>query len=117
MDKIVVEGLAVETVIGVLDWERQIQQRLLIDLELGVDIRPAASKDDLNQTLDYAAISDAVVAFTEESSYQLIETLAENLAALIIREFSVPSIKIKISKPSAVPAAKNVAVVIKRGQC
>ena len=114
-DLILIEGLAVETVIGVFDWERQIKQRLLIDLELDTDIARAASTDDLQYTLDYKAISDAVIAFAENSDYQLIESLAEDLAAMILKDFSVSGLRLKISKPDAVPQANNVAVKISRG--
>ena len=114
-DLILIEGLAVETVIGVFDWERQIKQRLLIDLELDTYIARAASTDDLQYTLDYKAISDAVIAFAENSDYQLIESLAEDLAAMILKDFSVSGLRLKISKPDAVPQADNVAVKISRG--
>lgn len=114
MDSILVEGLEVETVIGVFDWERQIKQRLVIDLELSTDIRCAAETDDLQYTLDYKAISDAVVASAEQSNYQLIESLAESLAAMILNDFSVTAVTIKLSKPGAVPQAQNVAVKIHR---
>ena len=114
-DLILIEGLAVETVIGVFDWERQIKQRLLIDLELDTDIARAASTDDLQYTLDYKAISDAVIAVAENSDYQLIESLAEDLAKMILKDFSVSGLRLKISKPDAVPQANNVAVKISRG--
>ena len=114
-DLILIEGLAVETVIGVFDWERQIKQRLLIDLALNTDIAKAAGTDDLQHTLDYKAVSDAVIAFAENSDYQLIESLAEDLAAMIRKDFSVAGLSLKISKPAALPQVNNVAVKISRG--
>lgn len=113
-DRILIEGLSVETVIGVFDWEREIQQRLIIDLELYTDISQAASTDNLEDTLDYKAISDATIAFVENSEYQLVETLAEDLASMILTEFSVQKLGLKISKPGAVPQADNVAIKIAR---
>lgn len=116
-DLVLIEGLAVEAVIGVFDWERQIKQRLVMDIELYTDINKAAKTDDLQYTLDYKAISDAVIKHTEASSYQLIESLAEALAAMILKDFSVTKLSLKISKPDAVPQADNVAVKIFRGLC
>ncbi len=114
-DYIFIEGLEVDTVIGVLDWEREIKQRLVIDLRLNVtSVAKAAKTDDIRHTLDYAAISKRVVEYAQASSYQLIETMAERLAVLLLREFSLAKVKIKVSKPGAVPASKNVAVEIKR---
>lgn len=114
-DYIYISGLEVDTVIGVLDWERGIKQRMVIDLRLSTDITKAAETDDLQHTLDYAAISDRVTAHVEAASAQLVETLAEQIAQLVIREFSVANVRIKVSKPGAVPAAHNVAVEIERG--
>lgn len=116
-DYIFIEGIEVDTVIGVLDWEREIKQRLVIDLRLNVtSVAKAAKTDDIRHTLDYAAISRRVVEYAQASSYQLIETMAERLAVLLLREFSLAKVKIKVSKPGAVPAAKNVAVEIKRSR-
>ena len=113
-DLVLIEGLTVETVIGVFDWEREIQQRLIIDLELYTDISKAASTDNLQDTLDYKAISDAAIAFAENSEYQLIEALAEDLASLILADFSVRKLGLRVSKPGAVPEAENVAIKIVR---
>lgn len=113
-DLVLIEGLEVETVIGVYDWERNILQRLVFDIELETDICPAAAKDDVSLTLDYKSISDQVIEFTQSSSYKLIETLAESVVQHIFKNFSVSAIKLKLSKPGAVPQAKNVAVCIYR---
>ena len=113
-DRVLIEGLAVETVIGVYDWERNIQQRLVFDIEMQTDISKAAQTDDLEYTLDYDAISRAVIALAENSEYQLVESLAEALAAMIVSEFSVSWLKLKVSKPNALSAARNVAVQIER---
>lgn len=115
-DRIFIEGLQVETVIGVYDWERSLRQRLVFDITLATDIKPAAQKDDINQTLDYKTISDRVIAFSESKSHQLIETLAEQVAALILQEFNVHWLAVKLSKPGALPKANNVAVYIERSR-
>ena len=115
MDRILIEGLAVETCIGVYDWERKIQQRLLFDLEIDTDIRVAAASDDLDKTVDYKALSDRVIEYVSGTSFELIEALVENLAQKLIEEFKLSRLVLKVSKPGAVPQAKNVALVIERG--
>lgn len=114
-DRIFIEGLTVETVIGVYDWERSLRQQLVFDLCLATDIRAAAAADDLGKTLDYKAISDRVIAFSEASAHLLVETLAEQVAALIQQEFGVTWLSLKLSKPGALPRARSVAVYIERG--
>ncbi len=116
MDTVFIEGLGVKTVIGIHDWERNIQQQLSIDLELATDIRPAASGDDIEYTLNYQIISERVIEFVQQSSYGLIETLAEQLASLLMSEFSVPWLKLTVRKPDAIAEAKCVGVVIERGR-
>lgn len=114
MDKILIEGLLVETRIGVYDWERLIQQPLVFDLELDTDIAAAASSDDLSETIDYKALSDRVVDYVSGTEFELLEALAENLAALILKEFGVSHLRMKVSKPGAVPKAENVSLLIER---
>lgn len=116
MDQIFINGLAVDAVIGVYDWERNIRQPLIIDLDMGWDISAAASNDDLDATLNYAAVSQRIIQFVTASSFGLVETLAERLAELIIEEFGVPWLRLRINKPGAVPeAAGGVGVLIERG--
>lgn len=111
-----IEGLAVETVIGVYDWERTIRQRLVLDLEMGTDIRPAAANDDLALTLNYAAVSDRIAEFAETNQFELVETFAERLATLLREEFGIPWLRLTLRKPGAVPAATAVGVRIERGE-
>jgi len=116
-DYIYIEGLEVDTVIGLFDWEREIRQRLVIDLRLDVANIPRTAKtDDIRYTLDYAAIADRVIEYVQVSSFHLIESLAERIAELVMREFDVPKLRVKVSKPGAIPAARNVAVEIKRSR-
>ncbi|SEL50093.1 dihydroneopterin aldolase [Atopomonas hussainii] len=116
MDYVLIEALEAQAVIGVYDWERNIRQRLSLDLTLGWDNRPAAQSDDLAKALDYAAVSARVTAFIEASSYQLVETLVEDLAALLMAEFHIPWLRIRLRKPGAVANAASVGVQIERGQ-
>ncbi|MFK4016982.1 dihydroneopterin aldolase [Cobetia marina] len=115
MDRVLIEALAVETVIGVYDWERTIRQRLMIDLEMATDIRPAAAGDDLTHTLDYAAISARIQTYADDSQFELVETFAERLAALLREEFGIPWLRMTVRKPGAVPEAQAVGVRIERG--
>ena len=114
MDIVYIEGLRVDTVIGVYDWERTIQQTVVIDLQMTTDIALAARDDDLAFTLDYSAIADRVTAFVAASRFQLLESLAEAIASLVLAEFAVDTVKLKIGKPGAVSNATDVGVIIKR---
>lgn len=116
MDIVFIDGLEVDTVIGVYDWERGIRQCLSLDLQLGWDIAAAAASDDLGAALDYAAVSARVQAFAAESAFQLVETFAERLAALLMAEFGIRWLRLRLTKPGAVPAARGgVGVEIERG--
>ncbi len=116
MDTVYIRGLRVETVIGIHDWEREIRQAVVLDLELASDNRRAAAADSIADAVDYAAISSRLVAFVGASSFQLIETLAEAVAALLQDEFGVRWLRVAVSKPGAVPEAQDVGVVIERGE-
>ncbi len=115
-DSVLIEGLAVETVIGVYDWEREVTQRLLIDLDLAWDNAVPAAQDDVAQALDYAAVSDRVCRYLQELQPQLLETAAEGLAACLQQDFGVRWLQLTIRKPGAVPQAQSVGVRIERGQ-
>jgi dihydroneopterin aldolase len=115
MDTVHIRGLRTEAVIGVYDWERDIRQVLVVDLELASDNRAAAATDAIEDAVDYAAISSRVLAFIEGSECQLIETLAERLAALVMSEFGVPWLRLRLDKPGAVAEAESVGVEIERG--
>ncbi|HET9819582.1 MAG TPA: dihydroneopterin aldolase [Rhodanobacteraceae bacterium] len=115
MDTVFIEGLTVETVIGIYDWERRVRQPVVLDVEMAFDnTRPAAS-DGIADTLDYKAVSKRLVAFVEASSFQLVETLAERCAGIVRDEFGVTWVRLKLAKPGAVRGAKAVGVVIERG--
>ncbi|GHE20685.1 dihydroneopterin aldolase [Halomonas urumqiensis] len=115
MDLVLIESLGVDTVIGVYDWERTITQRLVLDLELATDIRPAAASDDIAQTLDYAAISQRIAGFATEHAFALVETFAERLATTLREEFGIAWLRLTVRKPGAVAAAAAVGVTIVRG--
>lgn len=115
MDIVYIRGLQVDTVIGVYDWEREIRQRVVLDLEMATDVSRAAADDAIADALDYAAISQRLVAFVGASEFQLIETLAEEVAQIVRQEFAVPWLRLSVSKPGAVSEADTVGVRIERG--
>lgn len=113
-DLVLIEGLEVRTVIGIYDWEREIRQTVRLDLEMAWDISAAGKSDDIADTLDYKAVSKRLIEHVERSDFGLIEALAESCAAIVLREFQVPWLKLKMSKPGAVRGSENVAVLIQR---
>ncbi|MBF0255044.1 MAG: dihydroneopterin aldolase [Gammaproteobacteria bacterium] len=115
MDTVFIRGLRVDTVIGIYDWERNIRQTLILDLEMGTDIRQAAATEDISHTLDYKAISKRLAAFIEASEFLLVETLAERCAELLQEEFAIPWLRLSLNKKGAVSIAEDVGVIIERG--
>ena len=115
MDIVYIKELRVDTVIGVYDWERDIRQSVVLDLEMASDNRRAASHDRIEDAVDYDAISTRVCAFIEGSKFKLIETLAEQVATLVMQEFQIPWLRLRVGKPGAVAAATDVGVNIERG--
>lgn len=114
MDIIFLKDLRVETVIGIFDWERKIRQTVSLDLEMGADIRRAAAGDAIDDTLDYKAVAKRLISFIETSDYGLVETLAEEVARIVLTEFDVPWVKVTLHKPGAIRGAKDVGVIIER---
>lgn len=115
-DVVFIEALEIETLIGIYDWERRIRQPLLFDIEMGFDNRVPAASDAIADTLDYKAVSKRLIAFVSASSFGLVETLAERCAQLILDEFNVARVRLKLSKPGAVRGARAVGVLIERSR-
>lgn len=113
-DTIFIEGLTAHAVIGAWDWEKYFKRRLVFDIEMGTDVRTAAQSDKLVDTVDYQAVSERIVDFTENSEFQLVETLIEEVAQLVLKEFSADWIKIKLQKIGALGTAKSVGISIYR---
>ena len=114
MDQIWIQGLEVKTVIGVYDWERNILQTLLLDIVMDVSTARAAAGEDLAATADYDQISQQIIAWVQQAQCQLIETVAEGVAKLVLGHEAVAGVEVTVYKPGAVPQAKTVAVRIKR---
>ena len=115
LDIIFIDALRVDTVIGVYDWERRIRQPVVVGLEMGADVARAAASDDVADALDYKAVSKRVQQFVGESSFFLVETLTERIAALVLDEFHVPWVRVRLNKVGALRGAKGVGIVIERG--
>jgi dihydroneopterin aldolase len=116
MDIIYLHGLKCECTIGVWEWEKAITQTLVLDIELASDAKKAAENDNLNDALDYQAVTERVQNFAKDNTFELIETLVEKLASLILADFDTPWVRIKLDKGQAVKGVKNVGVIIERGQ-
>ena len=115
MDIIYIHELEIETVIGIYDWERKQKQIVSIDLEMATDIRSSAEIDSIERALDYKAIAKRLIDFVEGSEFFLVETLAEQIAHLVLSEFDVPWLKLRLGKPGAVRGSRDVGVTIERG--
>lgn len=116
MDKIFLNELKIETVIGIWEWERKIRQTVIIDLEMSADIAKAAATDDVKDTLNYKSVAKRIQSFVAESSFQLVETLAERIAAIVRDEFGVAWVKVRVNKVGAIRGSRDVGILIERGQ-
>jgi dihydroneopterin aldolase len=114
MDKIFIRALKTEAIIGIFDWERQVKQTVLIDIEMSADIRRAALTDSIGDTLNYKGVAKRVLAFVEASQFHLVETLAEHIAMLILEDFGTEWVGIVLSKPGAVRSSRDVGVALER---
>ena len=115
MDIVFIEALEIDTVIGIYDWERQITQKVVLDIEMAFDNRRPAVSDDIVDTLNYKDVSKRLIAFVGESNFGLVESLAERCADILREEFGVPWLRLKLSKPGAVTGSRAVGVIIERG--
>jgi dihydroneopterin aldolase len=114
MDKIFIHALKTETIVGIFDWERQVKQTVVIDIEFSADIRKAALTDSIDDTLNYKRVAKRVLTSIEESSFHLVETLAEHVAMLILEEFAVSWVRVALSKPGAIRSSRDVGVILER---
>ncbi|MES9860489.1 MAG: dihydroneopterin aldolase [Candidatus Thiodiazotropha sp. LLP2] len=117
MDIVFIRDLRIETVIGIYEWERGITQTVIFDLEMGADIAKGAKSDAIEDAVDYKAVSKRLVSFVRESKFQLVETLAERCAEIVLNEFQVPWVRLTLNKVGAVSAARDVGVIIERTRC
>lgn len=116
MDIVFINDLRIETIIGIYDWEREVKQTVSVDLEMAHDIRQAASTDDIQYALNYKAVGKRIIQFVESSEFLLVETMAEQIAAIVREEFGVPWLRLRLSKPGALRGSKDVGILIERGE-
>ena len=116
MDKIFIHALKTEAIIGIFDWERQVKQTVIVDLQISADVRKAALSDSIDDTLNYKRVAKRVLAFVEESKFHLVETLAEHVAMLILEDFGIAWVRISLSKPGAIRNSRDVGVMLERNR-
>jgi len=114
MDIVYLNDLKIDTVIGVFGWERRVRQTISLDLEMATDAARAAASDDLHQALDYKAVAKRLIGYVGDTEFQLVETLAERVAGIVISEFGVPWLRLRVNKTGAVRGARDVGVIIER---
>ena len=114
MDKIFLSQLSVECIVGIWDWERRVKQTVIIDVELAADIRKAAATDHIDDTIDYKRVAKRLLTFVGESQFQLVETLTEQIAKVIVTEFGVSWVKVRLNKRGAIRGARDVGIEIER---
>lgn len=114
VDTVFLRGLAIETTIGFFEWERHVRQTVVLDLEVPVDCARAASTDSVDNTVDYKAIAKRCIAFVEAAEYNLVETLAHQLATTLLAEFDIAWIRLSVNKPGAIRGSRDVGVKIER---
>lgn len=116
MDIIFLRDLRIEAIIGIYDWEREVKQVVSLDLEMAADIRRAAASDAIEDTLNYKAVSKRLIEYVGSSDFQLVETLTERVAGIILSEFEVPWVRVTLNKVGAIRGASGVGIVIERGE-
>jgi len=114
VDKLFLRELKIETIIGFLEWERRVKQTVSIDLEIGADSRAAAAVDAEKGALNYESVATRLVEHVGGAQYHLVETMAEAIAKIVISEFGAPWVRVTVAKPGAIPAARDVGIVIER---
>lgn len=112
VDTLHIKGLKANTRIGVYTWEQHIDQQLLIDISIDTDL--SSCEEDLSKTIDYAALCETVTQFVESNSFQLIETVANQVAQFVQGNFKVTQLTVGVSKPHAIKNADNIQVVVRR---
>ena len=116
MDIVFIRDLQIETIIGIYDWERKVRQIVSLDIDMASDIKKAADSDNIDDTLSYKTVAKRLIAFVEQSEFELVEALAEKICEIILEEFNVPWVRLTLNKPGAVRGSKSVGVMIERGQ-
>lgn len=113
-DRIILDSLEIECIIGIFDWERTTRQKVRVSLDIECDLARATATDSIGETVDYKSISKAVIALVEPSQFFLIETMAERIAALCLSHAGAQRVTVTVSKPGAIRGARDVMVQLTR---
>lgn len=113
-DIIFLHHLKLDVKIGTYQWEQRILQPIIFDIELFTNTRLAAQSHLLTDTLDYADLAICLQDFVSTKAFLLLETLAEESASFILNQYRPDGIRLKLSKPGAIPFAKEVGIIIER---
>ena len=113
-DRIFLNQLRTECIVGIWEWERQVKQAVILDVEMAADIRKAALSDNIEDTIDYKKVSKRLLSFVGESQFQLVETLTENIAKIIVTEFGVSWVRVRLNKQGAIRNSRDVGIMIER---
>ena len=116
MDIVYLYGLRLETIIGIWEWERQVKQTLIVDLDLGTDVSRAGRSDAIEDTVDYKSVAGRLAKLAEENNFFLVEALAENISEILIAEYGIEWVRIRINKQGALSDVRDVGVIIERGR-
>ena len=114
MDIVYIHDLEIRTIIGIYDWEREQKQVVSLNLDMGCDVGLCAKTDSIENALNYKAVAKRLIEFVEQSEFYLVETLAERISEIVLQEFGVPWLKLRVGKPGAVTGSKDVGVLIER---
>jgi len=116
MDIIYINDLRIETIIGIYGWERKTKQTVVLDIEMGTDIRKASASDDIEDALSYKSVAERLFEFVGGSEFELVETLAEQISDILLNEFKVPWLRLKLNKQGALKGVRDVGVIIERSK-
>ena len=116
-DRIWIRGIRCRTFIGVEEWEQRDRQEIRIDIEMESDLAAAGRSDRIEETINYRSVSKKTLSLVEDGRFQLVERLAEEIAAMILSEFpGVRTVRLRIEKPGALRFAESVGVIIERSR-
>lgn len=111
------KNLQIDCVVGVYAFEREQQQRIVMDIELDYDITAAASTDEVNEAVDYDRVAEAVTDLVTRRAFHLLEAMAAETATMLLAEHaSVLTVRLDIRKPDAVAAAECAFVRLERNR-
>ena len=113
-DIVSISELKVEMSVGAYEWEKTLRQTVSIDVDMICDTRAAGLSDNLDDALDYAKAADLITQLSASRHFLLLESFAEEIAERLLAQTRTQQVRIKVSKPGAIPAAKSVSVTIER---